>query len=172
MALKMKSPKMLSRNYCRRSTSLTILHSFLSLRCTIRSKVHYPIFGEFLDAISSSVSEASFYGMRNSIVRQIIEQRAAQTSVAMETMLVKQVAGQINTLHFDFTHFDSHWAKLTRTEIDHYTEEIRSASSRLETVAAKEQREQTRAAAGLTMEQVELMRQVSAVDRRTSFPRR
>ena len=151
---------------------MTILHSFLSLRCTIRSKVHYPIFGEFLDAISSSVSEASFYGMRNSIVRQIIEQRAAQTSVAMETMLVKQVAGQINTLHFDFTHFDSHWAKLTRTEIDHYTEEIRSASSRLETVAAKEQREQTRAAAGLTMEQVELMRQVSAVDRRTSFPRR
>ena len=103
-------------------------------------KSQYPVFGEFLDAIKSSVSETSFDAMRSSVVRKVTAQRAAQPHAAIEPLVHQEVVAQTANVAVDLNRFDEAWAVAGDAEIASRQAQIRAADRSLEAEAQAKQR--------------------------------
>jgi hypothetical protein len=121
---------------------------------------HYPAFGEFLDAILSSVSETWYNTTRRAILRRVTEKREPSREPdhepnrerPIESAISAQVAVAVSTVTFDFSRFDASWSAATQAGIARYRGEIAAAANRLETQAEEKQRSMTEST-GLAAEQ-------------------
>jgi hypothetical protein len=123
---------------------------------------HYPVFGEFLDAIVSSVSDSSFDAIRARIVKRVTQRRADHPNLSLDTLVSDQVAVGISATHFDLRRFDQSWADETGTKLARYREEVGLASNRVESVASEKLHKQTEAVYRSTQEPARTLGEVGA----------
>jgi hypothetical protein len=103
-------------------------------------KEHYPVFGEFLDAISSSVTEAAFRSVRESIVRKVTERRRTQPDAPLAAIVSSQVTTDVAAVPVSLASLDTSWSSINDSRVASFGSELRAAESRLEArAAAKEQ---------------------------------
>ena len=103
-------------------------------------KAHYPVFGEVLDAVSSSISEATFDAIRKSTVQAIITERRGRPDAQVDTLIAQRAAAATAGARIDFKQFDSAWAAQRHSEFVRYTAEISRAENSLEATAELKQR--------------------------------
>lgn len=94
-------------------------------------KAHYPVFGEFLNAIASSVSEASFDTLRNSAVRAITALRARSPGLDLDSAVIEQAAARTAGIRIDTRRFDRAWADRWDPELTRLSASIADADERL-----------------------------------------
>jgi hypothetical protein len=123
-------------------------------------KVHYPVFSEFLDAVSYSVSEALFDSMRDSIARRVVQKRRTQPNGSIDTLVSEQVVMEVSAVHLEWTHFDEGWSERTRVRIDSYRAAIPVAEDRLEKLASGKRRQRFENAVQLEEGKRDLMAKV------------
>ncbi len=105
-------------------------------------KSHYPIFGEFVDAISSSITEAAFDRVRDSIVERIIKKRSAGSVEPVAQSVSEEVTNiSSGPQEWDWSRFNESWKRTTETRLVGYGKEIATAESRLEVFTAQKQLE-------------------------------
>jgi hypothetical protein len=103
-------------------------------------KLHYPVLGEFLDAISSSVSEASFDAIRDSIAGKVEDECVDSCDgIAQATLKETQAANQQAAYLED--RFNTQWAVDTRERLDNYVVEIHAEESTLREQAVEKNAE-------------------------------
>jgi len=124
-------------------------------------KTHYPVFGEFVDAVSSSISEASFDAIRNSIVRRIIERRSAGPGISLSAVVSQEAGADIGGVPLVWSQFDESWTRTTQARLRGYGTEIARAKVGLEKLAAEKQLKKTEDAARWASATRELMTKVA-----------
>ncbi len=100
---------------------------------------HYPVFGEFFDALNSSLTAASFDTLRSWVVRTVTEMRGQPGSASVNALMHDQAARAASTVVFDLRRFDESWALASAQKISNYRVGISQAKERLENLAAAEQ---------------------------------
>ena len=120
-------------------------------------KSHYPVVGEFIDAINSSISEAAFDAIRNAVVRDSIDRKAAPPYVPLEVSVPERITAAIGDVHLGMDRFNDVWLSKTEQSIDGYRSAVRSASDRLEAEASDRQRNQVETAYRSINEPVRLL---------------
>ena len=129
-------------------------HLFESSTLLTAIKAHYPVFGEFLDAIASSVSETTYNSLRNSVVRAVIAQRKRGNGGPLNAALDRQAAAAAAGLKVDLHRFDEAWSVRSNAQLAGYSRVIDSLVGRLEVSAEVEQRASVRSAGEAAMAQV------------------
>jgi hypothetical protein len=109
-------------------------------------KEHYPIFGEFLAAISSSVTEASFKAIRESAVRKVTNKRREQPGGSLAAIVSESVAVGMKQVSINLGPLDENWSRANDLKVAEYRAEVISASARLEAKASAKQWAQIEAA--------------------------
>ncbi|HEV7675035.1 MAG TPA: hypothetical protein VGQ12_10945 [Candidatus Angelobacter sp.] len=124
-------------------------------------KAHYPVFGEFLDAVGSSIAEASFDAIRSSIAQRITRMRKGRENGSLPAMVLEEAASEIKPARFNWSRFDKGWRRRLRVEIARYRAEIPLAEARLEKMALKNQLADLESAARLLRGRQELLAKVA-----------
>lgn len=130
---------------------------FDSSPVTALLKEHYPVFGEFLDAISSSVTEAVFKTVRESVVQKVIEKRRTQPDASLAAIVSGQVAVDMVAVPVALASLDSSWSSVNDSRIASYGGELASAEARLEASASAAEQEKTSDAVRSAYESADLM---------------
>jgi hypothetical protein len=99
-------------------------------------KAHYPVLGELADAISSSVSEASFDAVRDSIARKLEDQCVDSCGSISQATLNEVHIAQLQAPRLG-DRFNAKWARDTQTILDSYNAEINAEERTLREAAAQ-----------------------------------
>jgi hypothetical protein len=124
-------------------------------------KTHYPVFGEFVDAVSSSISEAVFDSSRNAIVHRVSEKRSAQPGISLAAVVSQEAEAGGGTVLVDWSRFNGNWRARTEARLNGYKTEIARTEVGLENLATEKQQELTERAATSASATVELMTRVA-----------
>lgn len=123
-------------------------------------KVHYPVFGEFLDAVSSSITEASYKAIRESIVRKVSELRKHQATGSLPPIVSEQVAAAMSPVEVKLVSLDETWSSVNDSKVASFRAAVEIASVRLEAKAAAKAQTQIEDAARSAEAVRELMAKV------------
>jgi hypothetical protein len=126
-------------------------------------KVHYPAFGELLDAIVSAAAESSFRSAKAAIVQTVIAEKRQGSPSPLSDLIRAQVPGAIAQLHIDFSSLSPAWASATTQKLDHYASEIDQAEDQLERTATARQAAEVQVALNKARERNGKLRAIAAV---------
>jgi hypothetical protein len=140
------------------------LFDALSAVSVLKSQI--PVFGEFLDALKSSLTGTTFEAIRSAVVRKVTAFRAAHPGAPVGQMVADDVRSHVQNIHIDLGRFDETWAAPSAAEVSTQRAEVRLASDRLEAEAASKQRDQIRQAAREASESARLLDAVNATKSR------
>jgi hypothetical protein len=140
------------------------LFDALSAVSVLKSQI--PVFGEFLDALKSSVTGTTFEAIRSAVVRKVTAFRAAHPGAPVGQMVADEVRSHVENIHIDLDRFDETWAAASAAEVSTQRAEVRLAGDRLEAEAAIKQRDQIRQAAREASESARLLDAVNATKSR------
>jgi hypothetical protein len=123
-------------------------------------KDHYPVFGEFLDAVSSSITEAFYRASRESIVRKLSELRKNQGPGSLPLIVSEQVAAAMGPVEVKLASLDETWSRVNDSRVASFRAAVEAASVRLEAKAAARAQTQVEEAARSAEAARELMAKV------------
>jgi hypothetical protein len=132
-------------------------------------KTHYPVFGEFVDAVSASISEAAFDRLRNAIVDRVSERRSAEPGMSLAAVVSQEADAGSGTVLMDWSRFNGNWRTRTQERLNGYRTEIARAEVGMENLATEKQQELTERAARSASANVELMTRVAEVTNSASL---
>jgi hypothetical protein len=124
-------------------------------------KTHYPVFGEFVDAVNASISEAAFDRLRNAIAARVSERRSAEPGMSLAASVSQEADAGSRTVLMDWRRFDGNWATRTQARLNGYRTDIARTEVGMENLATGKQQELTERAARSASATVELMARVA-----------
>jgi hypothetical protein len=124
-------------------------------------KTHYPVFGEFVDAVSASISEAAFDRLRNAIVGRVSERRSAEPGISLAASVSREADAGSRSVLMDWSRFNGNWTTRTQARLHGYRTEIAHTEVEMENLATERQEELTRRAAKSASATAELMARVA-----------
>jgi hypothetical protein len=125
-------------------------------------KEHYPIFGEFLDAVSSSITEASYKTIREFIVSKVSELRKNKATGSLPPIVSEQVAAAMSPVEVKLASLDETWSRANDSRVASLRAAVDTASVRLEAKAVAKAQTQLEDAARSAEAVLELMAKVGS----------
>jgi hypothetical protein len=125
-------------------------------------KEHYPVFGEFLDAVSSSITEASYKTIRDFIVSKVSELRKNKATGSLPPIVSEQVAAAMSPVELKLAPLDETWSRANDSRVASFRAAVDTASIRLEAKAVAKAQTQVEDAARSAEAVRELMAKVGS----------
>jgi len=133
-------------------------------------KAHYPVFGEFVDAINSSITEATFVTLRDRIVRAVTEKRSANLRLSLTSAVSQEVPSGSRSVVLNWNRFNESWKMSTEKNLVRFRTEVARAEASLAMGATAKQLELIETKARATSARVdELVRAGRATNDRATI---
>ncbi len=103
-------------------------------------RLHYPVFGELLDVVKHSISDALFDSIHSRVVRRVAETRRTNVASDFDFNARAEVTAVLPPLSFDWRRYDAEWTIRTRETLERYVLSLNVAYAQVQAKADATQR--------------------------------